>query len=119
MQRYECFGDCLKRCLKEAGRSASEAARAVGFRSRNSIFRILSGDTGYDVKLRFLHQLREKIGSQWPDENWYALQTALSRERLGNVQYEASRTFRRVLHEQETPLDAAVQLIGNAASDKG
>lgn len=99
--------------------SASEAARAVGFRSRNSIFRILSGDTGYDVKLRFLHQLREKIGSQWPDENWYALQTALSRERLGNVQYEASRTFRRVLHEQETPLDAAVQLIGNAASDKG
>ena len=111
MQRYESFGECLKRCLAEAGMSASEAARSVGFRSRNSIFRILSGDTGCDVKLRFLHQLHEKIGSQWPDESWYALQTALSRERLGYVQYEASCAFRRVLHEQETPLDAVVQLI--------
>ena len=39
MKHFESFGDCLKRCLKENHLSASEAAKLVGFRSRNSIFR--------------------------------------------------------------------------------
>ena len=52
MKHFESFGDCLKRCLKENHLSASEAAKLVGFRSRNSMFRILAGETGDEVKLR-------------------------------------------------------------------
>lgn len=118
MQREESFSECLKRCLQEADLSASEAARLVGFRSRNSIFRILSGDTGADINLRFLQQLHEKLGAQWPDERWQALQEALSRERLGNVQYQANCAFRRVMHEQEIPLQAVVQVMGQNGNDR-
>ena len=64
MHRHETFGECLKRCLQQENLSASEAARLVGFRSRNSIFRILAGDTGSDVNLRFMQRLNEVLGSQ-------------------------------------------------------
>ena len=108
MQRYESFGECLKRCLKEADLSASEAARLVGFRSRNSIFRILAGDAGDEVKLRFLESLYEAIGSAWPDERWMALQEALSVERLGVERYRANQAFERVLRGVEEPLPECV-----------
>lgn len=101
MKKYESFGECLKRCLKETGLSASEAARLVGFRSRNSIFRILSGDASGEIKLRFLAALQDALGSQWSDERWYALQEALSIERLGLECYQANRAFRKVLSEKE------------------
>lgn len=101
MRKYESFGACLKRCLKENGMSASEAARLVGFRSRNSMFRILSGEAGNDVQLRFLEKLRASLGDAWPDEYWQALQDALIVERLGPIRYEANRAFARVLWAQE------------------
>lgn len=106
MQRYESFGECLKRCLKEEGLSASEAARLVGFRSRNSIFRILSGDAGEEIKLRFLESLYEAVGSQWPEKRWLALQEALSVERLGPERYRANQAFQRVLHEMDADIPA-------------
>ena len=118
MRQDESFSECLKRCLQEANLSASEVARLVGFRSRNSIFRILSGDTGSDINLRFLQQLHEKLGAQWPDERWYALQESLSRERLGLVQYQANCAFRRVLYEQEEPLQAVVQMMGTEGTEQ-
>lgn len=101
MQHYESFGECLKRCLKETDISASEAARLVGFRSRNSIFRILAGDASNDVKLRFLEQLYKAIGKKWPEEYWRALQEALSIERLGPVRYQEKQAFTRVLFGRE------------------
>lgn len=101
MKQYESFGDCLKRCLKENGISASEAARLVGFRSRNSMFRILSGEAGVDVKLRFLEKLRESVGNTWPDAQWLALQESLSVERVGEERYRANRAFSRVLQSGE------------------
>ena len=112
MHKYETFSECLKRCLQEAELSASEAARLVGFRSRNSIFRILAGDTGSDVNLRFLQQLHQALGRTWPDERWYALQEALSREKLGLDRYHANQAFRRVLHDAEKVIpDYVVQEI--------
>lgn len=98
MQHYESFGECLRRCLKEGKLSASEAARLVGFRSRNSIFRILSGDTSDEVKLRFLSALHDALGSQWPEERWLALQQALSVERLGVKKYQAYQAFDELLY---------------------
>ena len=111
MRQYESFGDCVKRCLQEAGISASGAARLVGFRSRNSIFRILSGDTGDEVKRRFLEALHGALKDEWPAERWARLQEALSVERLGAERYEANCAFERLLHEQEEPLQATVQQL--------
>lgn len=101
MKHFESFGDCLKRCLKENHLSASEAAKLVGFRSRNSMFRILAGETGDEVKLRFLDKLREVLGDAWPDRDWLALQEALSVERMGPARYQANLAFAKVLMGQE------------------
>lgn len=100
MDRYESFADCLKRCLKEADLSASEAARLVGYRSRNSIFRILAGNTGPDINLRFLTALHGALGDSWPMERWLALEQSLAMERLGPERYRDNQAFQRVLHGQ-------------------
>lgn len=115
MHRYEGFGECLKRALKEQNLSASEAARLVGFRSRNSIFRILAGDASYDVKHRFLQSLYEILGSQWPPERWIELREALSVDRLGPERYRANFAFRRMLHEKEP--ESAPYLVQKAQAD--
>lgn len=104
MKKYESFGECVRRCLEEEQLSASEAARLVGFRSRNSIFRILSGDSSVDVKMRFLNSLREVLGAAWPERRWEDLQEALSVERLGPERYETNQAFRRVLHEEDNQI---------------
>lgn len=119
MQRYESFGECLKRCLKEAGMSASEVARLVGFRSRNSIFRILSGEASDDIKLRFLDTLYELFKDSWPRERWVALEEALTMERLGPERYLANQAFRKVLHEheQEIPVYMVYQVDKTGAAN--
>jgi hypothetical protein len=119
MERYESFGDCLKRCLQEGALSASEAARLVGFRSRNSIFRILSGEASPDIKLRFLESLYEALGSQWPEERWHMLQDALAMERMGPARFLENIAFARVLFEQEQTADCTViKLVADDANEE-
>ena len=93
MVTYETFAECLQRVLKEQGMSASEAARLVGFRSRNSLFRILNGTTGVEVDAHFLTALHQAVGEAWPAEQWRALETALEIRRIGLEQYLSDQAF--------------------------
>lgn len=90
---YESFGKCLQRALEMQGLSASAAARMVGFRSRNSIFRILSDETSAEVDARFLAQLRGAVGDGWPDERWTELERALEIKRVGLQQFLDGEAF--------------------------
>ncbi len=101
MQHYESFGECLKRCLAEEGLSASEAARLVGFSSRNSIFRILSDEVSTEIKMRFLEKLHAVLEKDWPEQHWLDLQETLSVERLGPARYQENKAFQRLLYEAE------------------
>lgn len=105
MGRYESFGACLQRVLTETGMSASEAARLVGFRSRNSIFRILNDATSCDVDERFLTALKQSLGSAWPDRHWNALETALSIKRVGFERYLNDQAFRQIMYAEEESRD--------------
>lgn len=87
------FGQCLQQALAEQGLSASEAARLVGFRSRNSIFRILNGETSADVDGRFLNRLRSELGDSWPHAQWKELEAALEMKRVGLKQHLANQAF--------------------------
>ena len=50
MTRHEPFGQCLQRILRQEGWSATKLAGLLGYKSRNSLFRILkalrAGDRG-------------------------------------------------------------------------
>ncbi len=112
MEGYESFAECLKRCLKQEGVTASEAARLVGFRSRNSIFRILQGETSGAVNEKFLQSLRDALGERWPDEHWHALEQALAVDRMGADSYQHIQAFRRVLQgESRDREDIIVQTV--------
>lgn len=108
MQHYESFGDCLRRCLAEEGMSASEAARRVGFSSRNSIFRILLGEVSSEIKQRFLEKLHAVLEKEWPEQHWLDLQKALSVECLGPARYRENQAFQRLLYELEEDIPAYV-----------
>lgn len=111
MEQYESFGECLRRCLAEMELSASEAARLVGFRSRNSIFRILSGEASTDIKQRFLETLRDALGDRWPEERWHMLQEALLVECMGPAYYRENRAFARVLFGPEETAECTVMKL--------
>ncbi len=108
----EQFHACLKRCLEESGLTASEAARLVGFKSRNSIFRILQGETRPEVNARFLDQLQGALADAWPPARWEMLREALEYDRMGPEAYGNRQAFGLLLSdapEQEPP--AVVQTM--------
>lgn len=101
MKRYERFSECLKRILEEEGLSASEVSRMVGFRSRNSIFRILSDQSSIRAQEDFLDTLKNQIGSQWPEQHWQDLQEAMDITRIGLNDYLGSEAIRQLILPQQ------------------
>jgi len=93
MADYETFGRCLQRILAEHQLSASEVARMVGFRSRNSIFRILNDETSCDVDARFLATLQDKVKADWPQAHWQQLENALHIKRVGVERHLSDKAF--------------------------
>ena len=101
MKRYERFSECLKRILEEEGISASEVSRLAGFRSRNSIFRILSDQSSIKAQEEFLDTLKNRIDQQWPEQHWQDLQEALVITRMGLNDYLASEAIRQLILPQQ------------------
>ncbi|MGN1021567.1 MAG: hypothetical protein ACI4O7_14485 [Aristaeellaceae bacterium] len=100
MRRYERFSECLKRILEEEHLSASEVSRMVGFRSRNSLFRILSDQSSIRAQEEFLETLKNQLGHQWPERHWKDLQEAMAITRIGLPDYLASEAIRQLILPQ-------------------
>ncbi len=109
MKAPEKFGECLQRLLEAEGMSASEAARLVGFRSRNSIFRILKDETSADVDSRFLTSLHKAVGELWPRSHWDALEDAVYLKKVGLKQLLNDRAFLKSMHEGTAVDDYTVE----------
>lgn len=115
MKRQWSFAQCLQQTLDEQGMSASEAARLVGFRSRNSIFRILSGATSSEVDARFLSALHAAVGCSWPDKQWRKLEDALSIKRVGYEQFRSNQAFLEAMQEQPEAEEYTAESRWNAS----
>lgn len=109
--RYERFSECLKRVLEEQQLSASEAARLVGFRSRNSIFRILADQTSSKVQEDFMLALKARLGDQWPQSCWDELKVALDITRMGLDDYLSAQAMRDLIRTGPLPADEITVLI--------
>ena len=73
MKKHERFAVTMRRVLEETGISATELARMVGFKSRNSLFRILNDETSSEAERNFFQTLREKQCLQLSEETWSEL----------------------------------------------
>ena len=116
MARIEAFGQCLQRILQEEGLSATAVARMVGFRSRNSIFRILNGETSADVDARFLTALRGVMGDAWPQRHWRALEMTLDIRRVGLRRHMSNHAFCQGIGTPEDE-EPAQEIVAETAVD--
>lgn len=62
MNEHLAFAQCLQRVLNETELTATEVARRLEMRSRNSIFRILKGKTSPQLNRRFLESFHKHMG---------------------------------------------------------
>lgn len=101
MKQYEQFGTCLKRILEEEQLSASQTAKLMKLRSRNSIFRILTEQTSVKVQEDFLRMLKDAFEGKWPQQHWMDLEQALEIARLGIDGYLGRKAFRYLIDPSE------------------
>lgn len=91
------FGPCLKEILKEKHVSASELARMMAYKSRNSIFRILCGEGGHGARQAFYERLMQEDPLCLDDGQRERLSQALEISRVGLKNYLDSRAMRDLL----------------------
>lgn len=91
------FGAYLSRLLKANGVSASEAARRLGYKSRNSMFRLLDGKGSYAAMKDCYKRLRDCPELHMTKEQLEGLGVALEVSRLGREGYLSNCAMRDML----------------------
>lgn len=79
----EEFGPCLKRIVKSRRISASELARMMAYKSRNSIFRMLGETGGHGARQAFFERLTGEDPLSLEESERLALEQALEVSRVG------------------------------------
>lgn len=93
MNEHLAFAQCLQRVLNETELTATEVARRLEMRSRNSIFRILKGKTSPQLNRRFLESFHKHMGEQLTEAQWAALNRALEMDAVGAVEYKSRQAL--------------------------
>lgn len=97
MKQFERFAECVKRVLQEQKVSTTDVAKAVGFKSRNSLFRIINDQTSHDVERVFLQSLRQSGFLELTQETWDKLEESLEVSRVGISNYASNQAIRNQL----------------------
>lgn len=93
----EEFGPCLKRILENRRISASELARLLAYKSRNSIFRILDEAGGHSARQSFYKKLLDKDPLWLNEQEKAALEQALEVSRVGRHAFLSNCTMHEML----------------------
>lgn len=91
------FGPCLKRILERRKISASELARMMAYKSRNSIFRILDEAGGHSARQAFFDKLSSENTLELSKEEHAELEQALEVSRVGRQVFLSNRAMRELL----------------------
>lgn len=91
------FGTCLAQVLRENGISASEAARRLGYKSRNSMFRLLGGQGSHTIMRACVQKLRDCPEMNVSGEQLERLGVAMEISRLGLEGYLSNQAMQSML----------------------
>ncbi len=99
------LGPCLKQMLRKKKTSASELARRMAYKSRNSIFRILDEKGGHSAQQAFYERLIDEDPLVLSDDERAELAQALEVSRVGIQAFMSNRAMRELLMNvtQESP----------------
>lgn len=119
MTEHLVFAQCLQRVLTEAELSATEVARRLEMRSRNSIFRILKGETSPQLNRRFLESMRAHLGEQLSTAQWSALDDALEMDEFGANEYKSRQALMQLIGASSEPISpATVSYLDASGAEK-
>ena len=111
----EEFGSCLKRILESRGTSASELARMMAYKSRNSIFRILDEVGGQSARQSFFDRLTGEDPLALQEDERMALEQALEVSRLGRHAFLSNCAMHELLMNTGTGFaEHGVRIEGGA-----
>lgn len=113
------FGSCLKRILKEKKVSASELARMMSYKSRNSIFRILDGEGGSLAQSAFFDKLMRDDCLHLTQQEREALAQALEVSRVGVSSFLSNIAMREMLMDVGKAVDGDPVLLINGSEEVG
>lgn len=99
------FGPYLAQALQKRGMSASEAARRLGYKSRNSIFRVLDESGGYAALETCYQKIAETRALGLTDEEFRHLGIELEVSRVGMNSFLSNRAMRCMLRENERTME--------------
>lgn len=101
------FGPCLKKLLADRRVSASELARMMAYKSRNSIFRILDGEGGHGARQTFYDRLIEEDPLGLSEDERADLRQALEISRVGTKTFFSNRAMREMMMnaKENVPLE--------------
>ena len=91
------FAQSLKELLAEKRVSASELARMMQYKSRNSIFRILDGEGAHGARLAFFARLKEENPLGLTEAEFERLTEALEISRVGVQVYRSNAAMRELM----------------------
>lgn len=94
------FGPCLRQILAEKKISASELARMMTYKSRNSIFRILDGEGGHSARQAFYERLMDEDPLKLDGEEKEALAQALEISRVGMQAFFSNRAMLELISSE-------------------
>ncbi|MBR5560155.1 MAG: hypothetical protein IKU73_01925 [Clostridia bacterium] len=91
------FGPCVRQILQKRNISASEFARMMGYKSRNSIFRILDGEGGHGPRQALYDRLTSEDMLSLTQQERRELFQALEISRVGLVAFLNNRAMRELM----------------------
>ena len=97
IEPVQAFGPCLKGILESRKISASELARMMAYKSRNSIFRILDEAGGHSARQVFYERLIGEDTLSLSDDERAALEQALEVSRVGRRVFLSNHAMRELL----------------------
>ena len=118
MQTME-FGPYLKKLLKEKKISASELARMMAYKSRNTIFRILDGEGGHASRQAFYDRLVSENPLELSRQECAGLAAALEISRVGVSAYQDNLAMAALFFGENGCSDVSVRVIGGNGVQHG
>ena len=119
MAEHLAFAQTLQRVLDETELSATEVARRLEMRSRNSIFRILKGETSGPLNRRFLENMHQRMGAAFSTAQWMALEEALDMDDLGPNEFISHQALMQLIGASgEAILPAKVSYLDASDAEK-
>ena len=112
------FGVLMKEILGRKKVSASELARLMAYKSRNSIFRVLEEEGGHGTRQAFYDRLIEEDPLHLDEEERADLKQALEISRVGQATFLSNRAMRELLIDvQDRKVPDEIRIISSEGEE--